>query len=227
MQTKLFVTLGAAATATALLSFSAPAQASFSFGTSGIKFTQNTTVNFTFVKTQGANISKLGIYDANKNLITSLFEEKDRSDLGSGAAAQASGWLGTAANIVGATKVSFTFLANQVYTLGLYNQGWSGSWTRFSTSALNPDKLQHTVFGSAGGAEGVALSGASNLQASNPFAKGGTLISFEDTKGGGDRDFNDFTVSAEAVPEPFTMSGLALGLGGLAAARRRRNQKTA
>ena len=227
MKSKLFFTATAAATATALLSFSDPAQASFSFGTSEIKFTQNTTVNFSFVKSQGANISKLGIYDANKNLLSSLFEEKDRSDLGSGTAAQQSGWLGTAANIAGATKVSFTFLANQVYSLGLHNQGWSGSWTRFSTTSLNPDKLQHTVFGSAGGAEGVAVSGASNYQASNPFAKGGTLISFEDTKGGGDRDFNDFTVTAEAVPEPFTMSGLGLGLGGLALARRRRNQKTA
>lgn len=34
----------------------------------------------------------------------------------------------------------------------------------------------------------------------------------------------DFKVAAEAVPEPFTMTGLALGIGGLIAARRRQNQ---
>ncbi|MBD2041574.1 DUF4114 domain-containing protein [Microcoleus sp. FACHB-672] len=227
MKSKLFVTATAAATATALLSFSAPAQASFSFGTSGIKFAQDTTVNFSFIQSKGANISRLGIYDANKSLLTSLFQEKGRSDAGAGAAGKASEWLGTAANIAGSTKASYTFLANTVYSLGLYNQGWVGNWTVFSTSSLNTNGNQQTVFNSAGGSEGSALSGVSSVKASNPFVKGGTLISFEDTKGGGDRDFNDFTVNAEAVPEPFTMSGLALGLGGLAAARRRRNQKTA
>jgi hypothetical protein len=51
---------------------------------------------------------------------------------------------------------------------------------------------------------------------------GGTVISFDDRGNGNDKDFQDFTVTAEAVPEPMTMTGLALGLGGLVAARRRR-----
>ena len=51
-------------------------------------------------------------------------------------------------------------------------------------------------------------------------------ISFEDTLWG-DSDYNDFTVSAQAVPEPITMAGMALGAGGMAIARRRRNRKIA
>lgn len=225
MNIKVFSSVSAAAIATALVSFSAPAHAAFSFGTNGISFTSDTKVNFTFNKSQGAAKSTFGIYDGNKNLIQTLFQEKERSDAGNNGAN--SQWLGTAANLTGASTASFTFLANQVYSLGLVSQGWVSSWTLFSTSSLNTNSFgsQQAVFGSGGGQEAQALAGASSLQSSSPFAKGGTLISFEDIKGGGDRDFNDFTVNAEAVPEPFTMSGLAMGFGGLALARRRRNQK--
>ena len=46
-------------------------------------------------------------------------------------------------------------------------------------------------------------------------------ISFDDAKKGNDADFQDFSVSAELAPEPVTVFGTVLGIGALAAARRK------
>lgn len=237
MKTKLLTALtAAAAAATALLSFSGPARA-FGFGTSGISFSQNTDVTFKFIQSTGANLSNLGIYEVNGNTVgakvANLFQESQRSNnfnsIGN-TAAKATGYLGTAANLTGPAQVSFTFLANKVYTLGLFNQGWNSTWTRYSTTSLNTRYgLQHAVFGSSGSktADGQAMAGVGSYQSSNPFVSGGITIGFEDAADGGDRDYNDFIVNAEAVPEPITMGGLALGFGGMVMARRRMNRKTA
>jgi hypothetical protein len=237
MKTKLLSALtAAAAAATALLGFSGTAHA-FGFGTDGISFQQDTVVKFTFVQSTGANLSNLGIYEVNGNTVgakvATLFQESQRSNnfnsIGNNAA-KATGYLGTAANLTGSAQVSFTFLANQVYTMGLFNQGWQSTWTRYSTTALNTRYgLQHAVFGSSGSktADGQAMAGVGSYKSSNPFVSGGITIGFEDAADGGDRDYNDFIVNAEAVPEPITMGGLALGFGGMVMARRRMNRKTA
>ncbi|MBW4496395.1 MAG: DUF4114 domain-containing protein [Oscillatoria princeps RMCB-10] len=240
MKTKLLSALtAAAAAATALLGFSGSAHA-FGFGTNGISFQQDTQVKFTFVQSMGANLSNLGIYKVNggtvnpvTDKVATLFQESQRSDsfnsIGN-TAAKATGYLGTAANLTGPAQVSFTFLANQVYTMGLFNQGWQSTWTRYSTTSLNTRYgLQHAAFGSSGSktADGQALAGVSTYQSTNPFVSGGVAIGFEDAADGGDRDYNDFIVNAEAVPEPITMGGLALGFGGMVMARRRMNRKTA
>lgn len=236
MKTKLLTSLtAAAAAATALLSFSGSAHA-FGFGTSGISFDKDTAVTFKYIQSMGANKSSLGIYTVSGNTATKvfdLFSEKDRSDSFSAignAAAKATGYLGTAANLTGPAQTSFKFLAGQVYTLGLYNKGWVSEWTRYSTTALNTKYgLQHAAFGSSGSktADGQALAGVGSFQSTNPFVSGGVVIGFEDAADGGDRDYNDFIVTAEAVPEPITMGGLALGFGGMVMARRRMNRKTA
>jgi len=226
MNTKFLSTLTATAAATALFSAAAPAQAA-SFGTRGISFAQNTEIAFTFVETHGRNQSSVGIYEVTSSLPTlvqTLFTEIKRSD--NGAANEYKGTLGN--TVLGPGKVSFTFLANKIYTLGINSIGY-GNNLFFSTSALNSGGSQQAVFG------GVSLFTALNQEKTNtfqaagqytnglgPLFNGGALISFDDRGNGNDKDFQDFTVAAEAVPEPMTMTGLALGLGGLVAARRRR-----
>ncbi|MEG3922890.1 MULTISPECIES: PEP-CTERM sorting domain-containing protein [unclassified Microcoleus] len=60
------------------------------------------------------------------------------------------------------------------------------------------------------------------------LAKGTTRISFDDAKKGTQLDFKDFTVSAELapepVPEPVTVFGTMLGIGALAATRRKKKR---
>ncbi|MEG4058119.1 MULTISPECIES: PEP-CTERM sorting domain-containing protein [unclassified Microcoleus] len=228
MNTKLLSALTATAAATALFGAGAPAQAA-SFGTNGITFSQDTSVKFNFQESHGAYTSSLGIYsvkDSARTLVKTLFSETKSSDDD-----WENEWKGTLGNtVLGPGSTVFTFLANQIYTLGL-NSGTNGSV--YSTSAFNSGG-QQAVFGAqsqlwnaldkdttkAFKAAGEFTNGLDSL------FNGGTLIGFDDRGGGNDSDFQDFTVSAEAVPEPMTMTGLALGLGGLVAARRRRASKT-
>lgn len=235
MNIKLLSALTATAAATALLGVSAPAQA-FSFGTNGISFAQDQQVQFNFKESHGAYTSSLGIYQVQNSvasLVNTLFSETKASDNG-----DANEWKGTLGKTVkGSGTVVYTFLANQVYTLGLsslYNGASAG--TVYSTSALNTGSAgsQQAVFGAASPLwNALGKETTNTFQAAGKFTDGtgslsnaGTLISFDDRGNGNDADFQDFTVSAEAVPEPMTMTGLALGFGGLVAARRRRASKT-
>ncbi|MEG3924159.1 MULTISPECIES: PEP-CTERM sorting domain-containing protein [unclassified Microcoleus] len=237
MNTKLLSALTATAAATALFGAGAPAQA-FSFGTNGITFSQDQDVKFKFKESHGGYTSSLGIYQVNGFTLANvakLFSETKSSDNG-----DASDWKGTLGNTVtGSGEVVFRFLANQVYTLGLSSTfGEASKGMVYSTSGLNLNVAstgsQQAVFGAQSqlwselntektnrfGAAGNFTNGIGSL------FNGGTLISFDDRGNSNDADFQDFTVSAEAVPEPMTMTGLALGLGGLVAARRRRASKT-
>ncbi|MBE9187904.1 PEP-CTERM sorting domain-containing protein [Microcoleus sp. LEGE 07076] len=228
MNTKILSALTATAAVTAMLGTAAPAHA-FSFGTSGITFTQNTDVKFNFKESHGGYTSSFGIYevkDSAASLVSTLFSETKSSDNGA-----QNEWKGTLGNtVLGSGSAVFTFVANQIYTLGL-DSGKNG--IVYSSSALNGGS-QQAVFG------GSELWNALGTQTTNTFkaagkftngigslSNGGTTISFDDRGGGNDADFQDFTVTAEAVPEPMTMTGLVLGLGGLVAARRRRGSKTA
>lgn len=233
MNPKLLANLTAVATAaTALVSVSAPAQA-FSFGTNGISFTENTQVDFTFLSSHSSSISSLGIYEVNGvNAVLKqvLFSKKEAADPGFTSAEK--GWLGTAQNLTGAGQVSYEFLAGTVYTLGLFSKRVNSEGVTtsilpmvYSTSALNNGQSQQAVFGSSGSSiDGQEFTTASNYQSGNPFDSPLT-ISFEGWAGPGtDNDFNDVTIQAQAVPEPLTMGGLALGIGGMVVARRRRHR---
>ncbi|MEG4578264.1 PEP-CTERM sorting domain-containing protein [Microcoleus sp. MON1_C5] len=229
MNTKLLSALTATAAATALFGAAVPAQA-FSFGTTGITFDQDTTIKFNFKESHGQYQSSLGIYSVENSaasLVKTLFSETKSSDN-----EWENEWKGTLGNtVLGSGSEVFTFLANKIYTLGL-DSDWGGRV--FSTSALNNLRTQQAVFG---GQEqlwnGLNKETTNVFKAAGEFTNGagslfngGTLISFDDRGNSKDSDFQDFTVSAEAVPEPMTMTGLALGLGGLVAARRRRASKT-
>ncbi len=228
MKKTLLVSITAAtATATAMLGLAGPAHA-FTFGTNGISFDTNQEVKFNFSSSNGAFQSTLKIFEvlssgavqsANNGL---LFEEVKASDNGS-----KKGYEATLGNAVQMVNDTFTFLAGKVYALGLastYNGQDAG--IVYTTSSLNRSGLQRSLFGSTGGEEAKAFAGASSFQIGNPFA-GPVAIAFEDVKwAAADGDFNDFVVTAEAVPEPLTMGGLALGAAGLAAARRSRKRST-
>ncbi|WP_232251455.1 PEP-CTERM sorting domain-containing protein [Oscillatoria acuminata] len=214
-----------AATATAMFGVAGPANA-FTFGTNGISFDTDQQINFNLVSSNGAFQSTLKIFEVLEGGALQeqavLYEEVRASDDGS-----KNGYRATVGNAIQMVNDTFTFLATKVYTLGLVSTYKGNSaGTVYTTSTLNYTGLQRAVFGSTGGQEGIALPGASSLVAGNPF-NGPVAIAFEDIKwAGADGDFNDFVVSAEAVPEPLTMGGLALGAAGLAAARRARKRRT-
>jgi hypothetical protein len=231
MNTKFLSALTATAAATALFGPAVPAQAA-SFGTGGITFEKNTEIIFTFKETHGKNQSSLGIYQVNNSipsLVKTLFTEIKKSDNGA-----ANEYLGSLGNtVLGTGKVSFTFLANTIYTLGLESAGYFKTFV-YSTSALNSGGTQEAVFGGVTLGNALVLEKTDTFQAAGqyknglgPLFNGGALISFDDRGNANDKDFQDFTVTAEPVPEPMTMTGLALGLGGLVAARRRRGSNTA
>src|SRR4028119_1611530 len=222
MNTKFLSTLTATAAATALFGAAVPAQAA-SFGTGGISFEKNTDIIFTFLETHGNYKSSLGIYEVNNSIpsiVKTLFTEVKGSDNG-----KANEWKGTLGNtVLGPGKVAFTFVANKIYTLGLASDALRG----YSTSALNGGS-QQAVFGDTSLLTALDLDTTKTFKAAgentnglSSLFSGGSIISFDDGGNRSDRDFQDFTVTAEAVPEPMTMTGLALGLGGLVAARRRR-----
>lgn len=232
MKTKILSALTATAAATALFGAGAPAQAA-SFGTNGITFGQNQDVQFKFNESHGAFTSSLAIYEVNGFTLTNvanLFSETKSSDNGG-----ASDWKGTLGDtVLGSGSAVFTFLANKVYTLGLS----SDNGMVYSTSGLNLNVAstgsQQAIFGPSSSLwNALDKETTATFQAAGQFTNGlnslfngGTLIGFDDRGNSNDADFQDFTVSAEAVPEPMTMTGLALGLGGLVAARRRRASKT-
>lgn len=243
MNTTLKATLAAIATTSALITICAPAHA-FSFGANGISFEQDTTVNFTFGSSNGYNMYSLGVYEVNNSTmknVASLFWKTQRSD--NGAEDDFKGTFGsTVASSTGNNTVNFTFLANKVYSLGLYenfdkNTGLTnkvfnvGGYEMVgSTSGVNFGGYQQAVFGSnlnidkKGTTPFTVNNGTlSNYTSANIF-NGPVTIGFEDQLWNADKDYNDFTVTA-SVPEPFTMSGLALGLGGLVTMRRRQQKK--
>jgi len=246
-------TVLALAATVASVTLSAPAQA-FTFGTNGIQFDKDTQVKLTFGTSNGAYQSALGIYKVtnNNSLVTSvanLFWETKKSDNGG-----TSDWKGTFGNAVKSTNglqtITYTFLANTLYTLGLNSGSFnnatgaatnaiaSGSNFVFSTNVLNTigaskNNTQQAVFGSSLKINTTSTSPftlangtASNYTNADPF-KGPVTIGFDDTGNANDKDFNDFTLTAQAepVPEPMTMTGLALGVGAMVSARRRKAQK--
>ncbi len=249
MNTKLFATAAAATTATVLLGFAGAAQA-FSFGTGGIKFDSNTDVKFNFVQANGWFKSTLSVYEVIQNApgsyslgpkVADLFRERSNVNPGSGAHNGYYSSHVSQGGVVETVQSTVTFLAGKIYTLALSSVTPKGHsmGTVFSMNALNLGGDQRAVFEAPhstaiNGNDGVALPDRGNYSSADPFqppvAPGQIFkpvtIGFEDTVGGGDRDYNDFIVTAEA-PEPLTISGLALGGAGLLAARRRRQSKQA
>ncbi len=234
MKTNIFRNLmTAAATATALVSLAAPGEAASllpgeTFGTNGLKFVQDTNVEFTFIQSNGAFQSTLKLFEVgSSNTLTAvktLFAETKGSDDG-----WKNGWLGTCGNTVLNCTTYYTFQANKTYTLGL-DSGANG--IVYSTTALNnfaPGGTQQAVFNSFG-SQGqpdttpFPIGDGGQFQAADPLAMV-VKIGIDDRGNNNDKDFQDFTVTAlgtRSVPEPTTLAGLALSSVALAFSRRRR-----
>ncbi|HEY9849206.1 MAG TPA: PEP-CTERM sorting domain-containing protein [Leptolyngbyaceae cyanobacterium] len=226
-------------TTAALVAISVPAQAASlysgeSFGTSGIKFIENTKVNFNFNESHGAYTSSVKVFEVGANnqltMVKSLFSETKQSDNGS-----ANGWLGSCGNTVLVCTNDFVFEANKTYTLGL-DSGNNG--IVYTTTALNnfasggTQQAVFNSFGSLGAADGTTYSAANQAQyqSGDPFANV-LKISFDDRGNGNDKDFQDVSlwasasrVAKESVPEPTTLAGLALAGAAITVSRRRRTR---
>ena len=187
--------------------------------------------------------------------IARLFYEFQPSDKGD--ADEWKGSFGkTVASENGSMTQNFKFLQGQIYTLLLWSDTGSGKQVEqyvSSTTSMNSPEwfaantqfrrddcvltgCQQAVFGDfkldynsndsftningGKGPEEYSLLTMTQLASS-------TKISFDDAGGENDADFQDFTVSAELAPEPVTVFGTLLGIGALAAARRKKKATAA
>lgn len=232
---------------TILLAICAPARA-FMFGTTGIQFDEDTTVNFTFDRSNGIFQSSLWVAQAQDgntgySNISRLFYEVKPSDNG-----PANEWRGTFGNAVtsnnGSKEQSFTFLKDEIYALLLWSD--SGTGKQFeqyvsSTTFMNSSEwfaaesqfrredcqvagCQQTVFGDFSLTKRqdksfTTVNGGKGLEEFSSVTMAqllqGTKISFDDGGKGNDVDFQDFSVTATAVPEPISVLGSILGIGAL------------
>lgn len=242
--------------ATLVLGICTPARA-FMFGTSGIQFDQDTSINFTFNNSQGLYQSSLWVAQADPNNtgysnVSSLFNETKPSDNGS-----ANNGKGTFGNAVtskdGEITQTFTFLKNQVYALLLWSDTGTGkpfeqfvSSSTFMNSSLwfAADSKFRRIDCLATGCQQVVFGDFKlNYESNDPFSTvnngktpeefksatkeelaKGTKVSFDDGQKVNDVDFQQFTVSAQEVPEPMSVLGTILGIGALGAARSKKKQ---
>lgn len=185
--------------------------------------------------------------------ITRLFYEFKPSDNGS--ADEWKGTFGNSVSSNnGSPTQTFTFLQDRVYALLLWSDSGSGKqfeqyassstfmnspeWFSANTQFRRDDCVvagcQQAVFGEFALNPGspdsfTSINGGKGPEQYSSLTMAqlaqGTKISFDDAGGGNDRDFQDFTVSAEQAPEPVTVFGTMLGIGALAAARGKKKRQ--
>lgn len=183
------------ATLTLSATLSAPAQA-FTFS-SGVFTSTGDPISFTFLGSNGRYWSELGVYDATtRDLISTVFAE----DAPGYIEPQVGDWQGS----VSGGPVILNFATGTQFVLGLKNLALNGG----APPVLDP------VFSDTAPPYGALASGAAPNM----------TFWFNDGYPG-DADYNDFGVRVEAVPEPFTMAGLAIAGGGLLYARRRKQRQ--
>jgi hypothetical protein len=212
----------------------APNAQAASFGTSGISFDKDTTLEFTFQVSHGKFESELGAFDISSAISSILLEEVDRAD--EGFKSDDLGWKGTCGDAVAVCTAKYTFEANKSYSLRLLSE-LNGSFKSLmsSTSTDNNGSKQRAIFASQSVFEtniftledGQGFGNAASYTDGLALLKGaGVWIGFDDGGNGDDMDYQDFVVSAkiveEDVPEPASIMGLMV-VGAAALKLRRRN----
>lgn len=210
--------LTAATTATALFAIVAPAAA---FTISGGTFSVETDmeVKFHFLAGHGGWLGNFGIRDENNNVLATLFTEK-----AAWTGNEDNDWRSTADDLTGPSVVSFNAVAGKVYKMSI----WGQRSNYLKQPGVNSPFYQQdfvdaqTSYGSYT-YRSTGPNSSLGYQETTTFFNG-LIVGFEDgweASQGKQGDYNDLIVGVE-VPEPMTMAGLALGAGGLMAARRRR-----
>ena len=223
--------LSAATAAAAVIgTVSSPAQA-FSFGSNGVSFDKDTTVDFTFKESHGYFRQKFGVEEIG-GAKTNLLFENTRSDNGSGA----NDWEGTCGKSVLTCTTSFTFKAGKAYSffLDAITDDGVGTYAlneavKFFNAPEAATVLADTSYKDYNRSTNSLLARTAGTTNANPFA-GAVLMAFEDfgltnTTSDDHVDYNDFMFTAQAretVPEPATLGGLGMIVGALALSRRRR-----
>ncbi|MEQ9482996.1 PEP-CTERM sorting domain-containing protein [Coleofasciculus sp. F4-SAH-05] len=181
-----------------------PAEAA-SFGNGGILFDTDTKVDFEFLESHGKFQSTLFIVEATDKdtPVYTLFTENEAFISG------AEDFKGLCPETVTAPGTDsctnwFIFEKDVEYSL-LLDSGNSGKvWsTNKLNNPSNPNEGEQAKF----------IFGQTDA--------GKYTILFDDRGNGDDKDFNDFTITAD-IPEPATLAGLGLIGGALALTRRRK-----
>jgi hypothetical protein len=226
--------------ATSALTLSTPAQA-FTLNPNGsVTFTNSETLQFEFKESRGLYRSNYGIFDSNKNLVTTLFSEKAPGyDPGSN---DANGdWLGTPGVTVDPFIANYTFAAG-TYFFGLSTPGTPTLFTEatgnfdsgvaslngFPSGGTSPGNPPNAAFISTAdvyyrstvGPAAIAGGANPNFQPINTsqYAFFTAINDSDDV----DKDVQDFIVGVKSVPEPATLGGLALVGGAMGMLRRRK-----
>jgi hypothetical protein len=248
MNTKRNFLTAAATTAIVGLASIAPAQAA-SFGTSGINFDKDTTVEFGFNKSVGLYRSELRVFElgADGNAIGdgyNIFNEVQAHDAGNGTDYSSIGGepLGSCGITVLECETSFTFEGGKNYTLGLFSyHRTSGS---LKTKSFLNNKGYYSYYKDGKKVEvnnndqlfllGSWGSETDTTKILNPgdYAEGYDLlgdllkIGIDDSGNNQDGDYNDFQITAKvaSTPEPTVLLGLAVAAGGMFMTRRNKNK---
>jgi hypothetical protein len=226
--------LVAAAAMTALVSVCAPAQAfSFLGATSNadgsFSFAKKTTVQFDFFSSHGAYQSNFNVYGSSKNFLETLFKEEVARDPLPGPKPDFN--KNDSKGTCGITvlplpcQTTYTFAKGVSYFLGLTSKDGGKDKATVFTDA------KETSFNFVSGSEtfdyytNFKSKLSQRTKETLTAAPGTTLIAVNDSWSG-DRDYNDFIVKAEAVPEPGTIAAL-FGVGALGFMGRRRQANLA
>ncbi|MBW4464799.1 MAG: PEP-CTERM sorting domain-containing protein [Pegethrix bostrychoides GSE-TBD4-15B] len=187
------------------------------YGTTFFKFDKDTTIKFnvenpTGVGSRGKDLNEFGFLTKDHGF-TSVFAEKTAYNPGSG---NSNDWLGTCNTSIFGCSTVVKFLAGVEYQLGLRKLP-SGSPVYLGVGSSDGFKFNKATdsyyTGSNPSSEFVNL----------PDLPNAIYIGMEDNNGTqGLKDYQDWVLTAEAVPEPAALAGLCLVAGGMLISRRRR-----